>query len=157
LKTHHEQFIEETKLCQLYHQYDTNNVEGFNKFLTKFLPKDKTYCQMIENKARSMLAVGLQSIGYRQLYKWVFELTGIPIELDDITSLFLQDEDADKLWRKAHRRKEGIKIIRMREQHHRLREGVEKLKADNARALGYQPGMMGPGGNEGEVQCLQGR
>jgi hypothetical protein len=157
LKSHHEQFMEETKLRQLYHQYDTNMVEGFNKFLTKFLPKDKTYCKTIENKARSMLAVGLQSIGYRQLYRRVFELTGIPIELDDITSLFLRDEDADKLWRKVHRRKEGIKIIRMREQYRRLREGVDKLKADNARALGYQPGMMGPGGNEGDPQCKKQR
>jgi hypothetical protein len=157
LKGHHEQFMEDAKLRQLHHQYDTNNVEGFNKFLTKFLPKDKTYCKTIENKARSMLAVGLQSIGYRQLYERIFELTGIPIELDDITSLFLRDEDAKKLWRKVHRRKEGIKIIRMREQYRRLREGVEKLKADNAKALGYQPGMMGPGGNEGDPQCEQQR
>jgi hypothetical protein len=146
--------MEETKLRQLYYQYDTNNVEGFNKFLTKFLPKDKTYCQTIENKARSMVAIGLPSIGYRQLYQRIFELTRIPIKLDDITSLFLRDEDADKLWRKVHRRKEGIKIIRMREQYCRLWEGVEKLKANNAKALGYQPGMMGPGGSEGEVQCL---
>jgi hypothetical protein len=150
--------MEETKLRQLYHQYDTNNVEGFNKFLTKFLPKDKTYCQTIENKARSMLAVGLQSIGYRQLYQRIFKLTRIPIEVDNIKSLFLRDKDTDKLWpRKVHRRKEGIKIIRMREQYRRLREGVEKLKADNAKALRYQPGMMGPGGSEGELQCLQGR
>jgi hypothetical protein len=110
LKGHHEQFMEGTKLHQLYHQYDTNNLKGFNKFLTKFLPKDKTYCQTIENKAKSMLAVGLQSIGYR-----IFQLTGIPIKLDDIMSLFLRDEDTDNLWRKVHRRKEGIKIIRMRE------------------------------------------
>jgi hypothetical protein len=59
------------------------------------------------------------------------------------------------LWQKVHRGKEGIKIIRMREQYHRLQEGVEKLKANNAKALGYQPGLMGPGGSEGEV--LQGR
>jgi hypothetical protein len=72
LKGHHEQFMEETKLCQLYHQYNTNNVKGFNKFLTKFLPKDKTYCQTIENRARSMLAMGLQSIGYRQFYQRIF-------------------------------------------------------------------------------------
>jgi hypothetical protein len=54
------------KLCQLYHQYNTNAVEGFNKYLTKFLHKDKTFCQSIENSARSYLAVTLQSIGFRQ-------------------------------------------------------------------------------------------
>jgi hypothetical protein len=30
LKTHHEQFMEDEKLKQLFHTYDTNLVEGFN-------------------------------------------------------------------------------------------------------------------------------
>jgi hypothetical protein len=157
LKKHHEQFMDETKLRQLWHQYDTNNVEAFNKFLTKFLPKDKTYCQTIENKTRSMLAVGLQSIGYRQFYTRLFERSGIDLRDDDITSLYLRKEDADKLWRKLHRRKESVKICRMRHQYKKLRDGVAKLAADNAKALGYRSGMMGPGGEDGgEQQQTQG-
>jgi ribosomal protein L37AE/L43A len=153
LKGHHDQFMEDSKLRQLWHQYDTNNVEAFNKFLTKFLPKDRTLCQTIENKARSYLAVGLQSIGYRQFYGRLFELAGVPLQTDDITSLFLRSEDQDKLWRKLHRRKEGYKITRMRKQYKKLREGVEKLKSDNAKELSYESGMMGPAGaEEGEVQ-----
>jgi hypothetical protein len=46
LKSHHEQFMEDEKLKQLFHTYDTNLVEGF-KLLTKFLPKDRTYSQTI--------------------------------------------------------------------------------------------------------------
>jgi anaerobic ribonucleoside-triphosphate reductase len=87
----------------------------------------------------------------------VFQLTGIALDHDGITSLFLRDEDADKLWRKLHRRKEAIKINQMREQYRKLCEGVDKLKVDNAKALGYQPGMLGPGGVEELHQCLQGR
>ncbi len=102
--------MEDTKLRQLKHEYDTNNVEGFNKFLTKFLPKDRTYCRTIENKARSYLAVSLQSIGYRQFYSRLFELAGVPLEPDDVTSLFLRSEDQEKLWRQLHRQKEGVKI-----------------------------------------------
>jgi hypothetical protein len=37
-----------------------------------------------------------------------------------------------------------VKIERMREQYRKLKEGVEKLKADNAKALGYSTGMTGP-------------
>jgi hypothetical protein len=33
-------------------------VEGFNKLLTKFLPKDQTICYMIENKVRIHLELG---------------------------------------------------------------------------------------------------
>ena len=156
LKKHHEQFMEESKLKQLWHQYDTNLVEAFNKFLTKFLPKDKTYCQTIENKARSMVAVGIQSIGYRQFYARVFERTGIEVKEDDITGLFLRKEDADKLWRKHRRRKEDVKIARMRDHYRKVKEGVAKLKADNAKALSYAAGMMGPdAGDESELPQLQ--
>jgi ribosomal protein L37AE/L43A len=152
LKCHHDKFMEESKLRQLWHQYDTNNVEAFNKFLTKFLPKDKTYCQTIENKARSLLAVGLQSVGYRQFYGRIFLLTGIPLTTDDITSLFFRKEDCAKLWRKQSRRKESYKITRMRTQYKKLREGVEKLRSDNRKDLGYSSGMMGPGEAAVEVQ-----
>ena len=96
--------MEEAKLRQLWHKYDTNLVEAFNKLLTKVLRKDKTYCQTIENHARCMLAVGIQSVGYRQFYERVFSRTGVAIVKDDITSLFLRKEDSDKLWR-CERRK----------------------------------------------------
>jgi rhodanese-related sulfurtransferase len=78
------------KLCQLFHEYNTNAVEGFNKYLTTFLHKDKTFCQSIENAARSYLAAAaLQSIGFRQCYERAFELTGIKMKRNDMTSLFL--------------------------------------------------------------------
>ena len=59
-----------------------------------------------------MVAVGLQSIGYRQFYARVFERIGIEaLEEDDITGLFLCKEDADKLYRnKERRRNEDVKI-----------------------------------------------
>jgi hypothetical protein len=82
--------MEESKLRQLFHRYDTNTVEGFNKFLTKFLPKDRAYCQTIENQARTMLAANLQSIGYRQFYQRVFALTGMNLEEDDKISTGLR-------------------------------------------------------------------
>jgi hypothetical protein len=157
LKKHHEKFSEETKLRQLWHRYDTNLVEAFNKFLTKFLPKDKTYCQTIENKARSMVAVGIQSIGYQQFYSRVFERTGIGIFDNDITGLFLRKEDADKLWRKLRRRKESVKIERMRKLYRDLKEGVRKQVADNRKEMSYEAGMMGPDGEEQPQQQQQKR
>jgi hypothetical protein len=63
---------------------------------------------------------------------------------DDITNLFLRSEDSEKLWRKVHRRKETVKITRMQTLYKKLRDGVAKLKVDNAKALAYKTGMMGP-------------
>jgi hypothetical protein len=55
----------------------------------------------------------------------------------DKTYLFLRSEDGEKFWRKMTLYK-------------KLRDGVMKLKADNAKELGYETGMMGPGRGEGD-------
>jgi hypothetical protein len=152
LKAHHEEFMVDEKLRQLYHEYNTNAVEGFNKYLTKFLHKDKTFCQSIENAARSYLAATLQSIGYRQCYERVFELTGINSEAGDMTSLFLRSEDNSKLYRKNYRRKQTVKISRMTKQYAMIRKGVSDLRKENEQSLNYSTGMMGPGGHGEERQ-----
>ena len=54
--------MQDKKLLHLYHKYNANTVEGFNKFLTKLLLKDKMHCFWIENKTRSYLAAGLHSL-----------------------------------------------------------------------------------------------
>ena len=120
--------MEDDKLRQLYHEYNTNAVEGFNKYLTKFLHKDRTYCQTIENAARSYLAAGLQSVGFRQFYERVFELTGIEIAEDDMTSLFFRSEDKDKLFRREYRRQPTNMMRRMTKQYANIKKGVEDLK-----------------------------
>jgi hypothetical protein len=50
----------------MFHKWDTNAFESFNKLLTKLLPKDRTYCSKIENKVIIRLVLGLpQSVGYK--------------------------------------------------------------------------------------------
>ena len=62
---------------------------------------------------------------------------------DDITSLFLRKEDADKLWRCERRKVASVEISRMRNHYRKVREGVaRKLKRDNAKAFRYESGMM---------------
>ena len=146
MKKHHEEFMQEDKLKQLYHLYDTQKVEGFNKLLTKLLHKDKTYCQTIENKAHIHLAVGLQSVGYADFYKRVFAIIGVSVAKDDVTSLFFGSEDIAKLGRQWYRQKPSVKVRRMRDQFKKIRGDLEKLKKDNEKDLSYETGMMGPGG-----------
>jgi hypothetical protein len=102
-----------------------------------------------------MVAVGIQSIGRQQFYSHVFERTGIGTFKDDITGLFLRKEDADKLWRKLRRRKESVKIERMRELCRDLKEGVRKQAADNRKEMSCKAGMMGPDGEEQPQQQQQ--
>ncbi len=56
------------QLDEMLHEWDTNIVEGMNKFFTKFLPKDRTYAMTIENKVRLYLAVSIDLVGYLETY-----------------------------------------------------------------------------------------
>jgi hypothetical protein len=75
-KEYHKAFMDKDKLVQLFHGWDTNAVKSFNKLLSKFVPKDRKYFNTIENKARIHVGLGLQSVGYKQFYKRLFERTG---------------------------------------------------------------------------------
>jgi hypothetical protein len=135
MKKNHEEFMEDGKLRQLFHQCDTQKVEGVNKLLTKVLHVDKTHRQIIENAARCHLALGIQSVGHAEFHRRIFELTGVKNVEDGMTGLFLGSEDQDKLKREGHRRKKSVKIQRMRDQMKKIREGAEKLKKDDEKAF----------------------
>jgi hypothetical protein len=142
LKEYHKAFMDIDKLVQWFHGWDTNAVESFNKLLTKFLPKDRTYCDTIENKARIHVALGLQiSVGYKQFYKRLFERTGIQGD-DHFTNLYVRAEDGMHAWKKLYQRLEAVKLRRMEKVYKKLREGRQKLISNNQRDLTYSSGMM---------------
>ena len=64
-------------LEDVWHPFDTNITEGINKFLTKFLPKDRTYCKTIENSVRVHLAIIIDSIGYCRGYSRILKEIGV--------------------------------------------------------------------------------
>jgi hypothetical protein len=136
LKKHDDKFMVDAKLRQLYHQYDTNNVEGCNNIFAEgqHLLSDDW------KQTRSLLAVGLQSIGYRKFYNHVFALTGINLRDHD----FFRSEDAEKLRKKLHRRKE-----RECEDHKNERilpkaeEGSHKIEGRQCERVGIRDGHDG--------------
>jgi hypothetical protein len=140
-KEYHEEFMDKEKLVQLFHGWDENAVESFNKLLTKFLPNDRTYCNMIENKARIHLALGLQSVGYKQFHKHLFERTRIKGH-GRLTNLYVRAEDRMHAWKRLYQRLEEVKSRQMGKMYHKLREGRQKLISDNQQDLTYSSGMM---------------
>jgi hypothetical protein len=85
--------MEDEKLKQLFHTYDTNLVEGFT--FDEFLPKDRTYSQTIERLELWWPLVSNHWVS--QFYKRVFSLTGIEMCDDDITYLS-EIQRRSKLW-----------------------------------------------------------
>jgi hypothetical protein len=140
-----DEFMEEDKLRQLFHSWDTNAVEGFNKLITKFLPKARTFYKTLENAIRIHLACCLLSIGYRETYRCVFAIAGISI--GDFNRLYLRLEDMEQIWRRKHRKKLPVKVMRMTKYYSKAREEKMKQAEDGKKWLSYESGMMGPGGS----------
>ena len=116
--------MEEDKLVQLFHGWDTNAVKSFNKLLMKFLRKDRTYCFTIENQERINVALGIQSLGYRRYYDRLFERTGM--QKGFLTDLFFRAEDRKKAYQQQYYRLTRVKVSRMRKLFKKLREGNKK-------------------------------
>jgi hypothetical protein len=66
--------------------------------ITNFVPKKKHICRMLWNKARTYMAIGLDSIGYNEYFWRLFHLLGI--QLVDTTTNHHRDVD------KTHLRKQ---------------------------------------------------
>jgi hypothetical protein len=140
LKELFEEFMQ--LLEEMLHKWDTNIVEGMNKFFTKFLHKDRTYAMTIENKVRLYLAVAIDSVGYLEVYRRIGEETGLTIcEINREMNLQLDNE---KSYRRIYRKEDRNKIRRMRKFYEKLREGKRKLAEANRNNLRYDTGCSGP-------------
>jgi hypothetical protein len=132
--------MDDEKLKMLHHNWDTNCVEGFNKLIIKFLPKDRTFSKTIENSVRIHLACCLLSIGYKRFYTRLFAKTGLT--KGECAALFFWSEDKERQWRKLYRKKESVKIRRMRDLYIKLKEGRDKQAQDRMKGHAYRTNMM---------------
>ena len=128
-------------LQEMLHGWDTNIVEGMNKFFIKFCPKDRTYAMTIENKVRLNLAIAIDSIGYEQVYQRLAEKTGLTV--CDIQLKMNIQLDQEKTYRREYRKRNSTKIARMRNFYRKIREAKKKLAEENRKGLQYGSGMVG--------------
>jgi hypothetical protein len=129
-------------LDEMMHGWDTNIVEGMNKFFTKFLPKDQTFAMTIENMVRLYLAISIDSVGYTEVYRRLGEKTGLTIS--EVNRTMNLELDEYKSYRRRYRKQERNKVRRMRKFYEKLQVGKQKLIADNQKSLNYSSGMAGP-------------
>jgi hypothetical protein len=130
----YEVFMQKDKLKQVFQPWDMNAWEGFfNQLITKFLPKDQTYCKIIENLVIIHLGLCTLSIRYKNFHKRPFTLTGLSD--GECNLLYLRLEDKEQIWRRNNKKKESVKISWMRYLYIKLTEGRQRLIVDNAEDL----------------------
>jgi hypothetical protein len=73
-----DKFTEVDRMRRVYHEWMNNKVESVHGIVVNvFLPKRSYYCRTICGKARTFLAVSIDSLGYFEYYKQLYLDLGI--------------------------------------------------------------------------------
>jgi hypothetical protein len=126
----------------MLHGWSTDIVEGFNKFFTKFLPKDRTFGMSIENKVRIHLAICIDSAGYVETYRRLSDKIGV--NLGKVHEEMNRILDVRKLYLRKYRKRLVVRTKKKLKFFEKLRTQATKMVKENRKNLQYGSGISGP-------------
>jgi hypothetical protein len=136
-------------LQEVHHAWHTNKCESMNQFITKFVRKSGHLCMTIVGRARTYLAVSIDSIGYEEYYRTLFPLLNLDYD-ETILNTHHVRLDNEKIRKKnwsnlpaVKRRNAAIRAIR-------IRENFRKLLADKKAGKSYGSGINDPSKTESD-------
>ena len=130
-------------ISEIFHCWDTNVNESFNKFVTKFLRKDSYYCETICAKSRVHIATSIFNNGYVGYYSKLFQKYGLNYYNNIIykhhlhLDLMREYHQEYKRRKDVKRRKNILKILA-------LREEIKKELLDKMKGKEYKKNISGP-------------
>ena len=142
-----EKYLDPKRMRRMYHEYGNNKTEQIHGFIVNtFLPKRSYFCRTICGRARTNLAVSIDSLGYNKYYKILYLEIGI--EMSGITELFFvqhdRKRDKDALYSANPERRKKRGRLRLESINKEWkREVLDKLKGNT-----YKSRMMAPKVNE---------
>jgi hypothetical protein len=88
----HSKYTEEDRLRRDFHEWTTNKTEQIHSLVSNgFLPKRSYYCRTICGRARTYLAVSIDSIGYYEYNQRLYLELGL--HMTTITAVFYKQQD----------------------------------------------------------------
>jgi hypothetical protein len=82
-----ETYCSDAALKDVHHLWPTNKCESINAFISKFVNKTKHLCRTIVGKARTYLAISLDSVGYEAYYRTLFHLLDLDYDKNVMQSM----------------------------------------------------------------------
>jgi hypothetical protein len=138
----HNTYTDVWNLREIYHEFHSNKCESLNGFITKFLPKHKHYCRTIVNRARTYVAIGIDSVGYAKYYSVLWKLLGLRATI--ITNEHHRRLDKRTANKARYIQLDETKKRRRQQLNDKLREASELLMKDEKKGKTYGSNMAGP-------------
>ena len=154
-----EKYLSRTRLRRCFHKFCNNKTEQIHGFIVNvFLPKRSYFCRTICGRARTYLAVSIDSLGFEEYYKQLYLDLGI--RMSPVTGLYYRQVDkrrkTDQTYAKSFERKKKRSMQKLETINNAWR--IET--ADKRKGHTYQSGMAGPTAvsatNENEVVAGEG-
>ncbi len=138
-----EVYCTDESLKDVHHRWHTNKCESMNKFITKFVNKSSHQCRTIVGKARTYVAVGIDSVGYEEYYRTLFDLLDLDNDKNTMKThhqrLDHEKKTKQKYAKQPHVRRREAKIRALK-----IRDNIRKEYVDKKAGRSYGLGCNDP-------------
>jgi ribosomal protein L32 len=141
----HKKFTETDRMRRVFHELSTNKTEEIHSLITNvFLPKRSYYCRTICGKARTYLAVSIDSLGYYKYNKLLYHELGL--EMSCMTEVFYQQQDKRQESDQACANKPERRKLRAEQRLENINKEWQKEVIHKKNGNTYQSAMTAPRG-----------
>jgi ribosomal protein L32 len=130
---------------RVFHEFSTNKTEQIHSLVTNvFLPKRSYYCRTIYGKARTYLAVSIDSLGYYKYNKLLYHELGL--DMSCITEVFYQQQDKRRESDQAYANKPERRKLCAEQSLENINKEWQKEVINKKNGNTYQSAMTAPRG-----------
>jgi hypothetical protein len=152
-----EKYLCSTRMRSVYHKFCNNKTEQIHSFVVNvFLPKKTYFSGTICGRARTYLAVSIDSLGFEEYYNRLYPDIGVT--MSTATQQFFKQHDRKRKSDRDHERKPAYKTKRARRRLEKIQTAWKKEVQDKQQGHTYQPRMGAPkvARKNGEVADVNG-
>ena len=136
----HSKYTEEDRLRRVFHEWTTNKTEQIHSLVTNvFLPKRSYYCRTICGRARTYLAVSIDSIGYYEYNRRLYLELGL--QMTTITAVFYKQQDKRRQTDRAYANKPERRKLRAEHRLENINEEWRREVIDKQTGNTYRSGI----------------
>jgi hypothetical protein len=142
-KVVHEKFTEITRMWKIFHEWDNNKTESIHGLIVnQYLPKRSYFCRTICGKARTLLAVSIDSLGYYEYYKKLYLVIGIT--MTEPTASFYREMDKRRLHDRTYTNTPEFRKKRAKRKMEMMKRDWKKEVEDKQQGHTYRSNMAAP-------------
>jgi hypothetical protein len=136
-------FTETDRMKRVFHEWSTNKTEQIHSLITNvFLPKRSYYCRTICGRARTYLAVSIDSLGYYEYSKRLYLELGL--DLSCIAAAFYNQQDKRRLMDQLYANTPARRKLRAQQRLENINKEWLKEVIDRRSGNTYQSAMTAP-------------